>query len=232
MNTFRKIVSILLVIIFISSIIFNILIYSTSYGTLIFKYDDSKFSYMVDIKKTETMPTYFLYQKNQSIQIYKETSTETTTIKNSYIIDFDKDSNLIVKIIDSNQTNDIFTKTESYYINGYVYKIEGDNKIKTESAKETILNDILTELYIYQQTLSSDILVSKTKAKPEISMSPFYLLGLKYAIKEDNHNITYSYDLKGDLRKIKIKDASSTNTLYTINYKNKKLTLPNLEEFN
>ena len=63
----------------------------------------------------------------------------------------------------------------------------------------------------------------------EFCFSPFYVIGIKYQIKEDDKTTTYSYDLKGRLRKIVVKNKNTKQTVtYSLNYNNEEVKIPNL----
>ena len=68
----KKIMTILLAILFILSITLNIIIFSSSYGTLLFKYDRTKFKSLINLNSSKLDISKFFLQKETGIQINYE----------------------------------------------------------------------------------------------------------------------------------------------------------------
>jgi len=229
MRVFKTIVNILLIIVFILSITFNFLIMGSSYGTLVFKHSDRKLISMASAQRLEFEPSYFLLQKNQGIQISKKTKTESNIVKEEYKFYFDKKYNLTTYVLNSKQTGDSFNKDVYYSSNNKCYDGEGKENSNI-CVTSNIPSNILTELNVYQDALIEDVETTKTKSKVHFSFSPFYFIGIKYTIKNETATVTYKYDLKGQLRKIEISYKTGVKETYSINYKDNKVSIPNLKK--
>lgn len=231
MRAFKLILKILLVIIFMFSVAFNILLWNSSYGSLIFKHNEEKLLAMASSKRLEFENSYFLLKQESGIQIYEESREGSSIEKNTYKYYFDKESNLVAYIESSVQTADSFSKSKSYYKDGTIYKEENGVKFHYPAMSVTTVGEILSSLNSLQDALITNIETTNNKAVIDFSFSPFYVLGLRYTVKEAEQTTTYSYDLSGNLRKIHIKYQTGRTKDYEISYKNKKIDLPDLSAY-
>lgn len=231
MKVFKLILKILLVIIFIFSVAINILLWNSSYGSLIFKHNEEKLLAMASSKRLEFENSYFLQKKESGVQIYSETREGSKIEKNTYEYYFDAESNITAYLSSSTQNEDYFKKTESYYKDQVIYREENGSKYNFPTTVNTAVGEILTSLNALQDSLITNIETTDTKAVIDFSFSPFYVIGLRYTVKEAEQTVTYSYDLSGNLRKINIKYQTGKTVNYEINYKNKKIDLPDLTKY-
>lgn len=223
--------NILLVLAFIFSAAFNILIHGSSYGTLIVSHSDEKLLAITSAEYLNFYPNFFLGQKEAGVQIYKETREDTSIIKDTYSIHFSEEYNMTASISKTTQEADNFTRVDSYYKDQYLYTSNDTKKTKTSATPNTVTYSILSEITTLLYVLSEDIEEKDTKAKIDFSFSPFYFIGIKYTINSEESDITFKYDLNGTLRKISIEYESGKKEYYEISHKNKEVKLPNLEEF-
>lgn len=228
MNLFRKIVFIFLIIICVSSIAFNILIFGSSHGTLLLKHNDEKLHAVASVERVDFEPSYFLANKNAGTQIVKEIKENDVTSKFEYQIYLDNESNLSVKNTTSIQTSESFESKTTYYKNDSSYNKDGELEM-VPIATTTVVSTLLTELNVLQDLLVTDIETTENKAKMHFSFSPFYFIGIEYSFSIDSQTITFKYDLNGNLRRINIKNNDGKETDYLINYKSIKVEIPNQE---
>ena len=222
---------ILMSLVFVFSALFNILVHSSSYGTLIIKHSDEKMINMVSTEALNLYPTYFLTQKNAGAQIHKESRENGIITKSTYKIHFDKNYNMTASIVEIVQGENYFIRSDSYYKNEQLYTETNDIKTKKASNPNVVTSTILAELYTLQNALVEDVESTKAKAIIDFSFSPFYVLGIRYTIKNDERSATYHYDLSGNLRKIEIKHKSGKTEYYELSYKAQKIKEPNLDEY-
>ena len=219
MRIFKTILRILMIVIFILSLTFNFLIMGSSYGTLIFKHNDSK---MISLASSEYLafnPEYFFGQKSSNIQIYKETKANDVTTKEVYKFQFDKDFALTTHVIDSNNE-------ERFYKGDYMYTTEGKSPLTL--GQNVIFGTLLSEITVLNEALVNDIESTNTKAKIDFSFAPFYFIGIKYTVQDENRTIKFRYDLNGNIRKIEITHNDGRSQSYSISYEDLKINIPNL----
>ena len=90
----------------------------------------------------------------------------------------------------------------------------------------------IISLNVFQDKILEEIEESDNKVKIDFSFNPFYVIGLKYEIKEEKSTTLYRYDLNGRLREISHESSSGDKISYKISYKNVKIDLPDLSEYN
>lgn len=227
MNVFKKILLVLMIIIFIFSLAFNIAICSSTNGTLIFKHNDEKMIAMASADRINLTPDYLMLQKDKGIQLVKEAKENGITTTNKYNIYLDKEYNLTASIKVSTKTGKISEQEKKYLKDGKVYDNEG-KELNEQIAFLSQISTQLTEINLYQDALLTNVETTNNKAKIDFSFNPFYFIGIKYEISEEDRTITYNYDLKGRLRKITVDYKTGKLENYSINYKNEKVTVPNL----
>lgn len=229
----KKIMTILLAILFILSITLNIIIFSSSYGTLLFKYDRTKFKSLINLNSSKLDISKFFLQKETGIQINYEYKDNETLMKYDYTIYFDDKSNLTIKIVESTQAGDNFKSKTSYFKDNYLYIEENESRTKITTSKELAVAGAINILATLNNQLSIHVANEENKAKTKIdvSTSPFYLLGFKYTVDNDISSSTYKFDLKGNLRKANIKTITGEEKIYKISYKKEKVTFPDLTQF-
>lgn len=225
MKKSRIIITAILVTLFVISTILNVFMFRSSYGTLLFKYNESKFASMAGSRYLEFTPIYFLDKSDSGIQIEYISNKSGKIEKHYYSFHFDKGSNMTAKLVDIDSAN---TKTQTYYITNTIYQQTKDSKTKQEANETTLVTNLFKNIVSYQSMLLNDITEKDTKTKIDFSFSPFYVLGVKYNVGK---TMTFHYDLNGKLRKIEAKLTDGTKETYTFTYKNKQISLPNLERF-
>lgn len=230
MKIFKTILLFTSIVVFIFSLLFNVAIWSSSYGSLIFKHDDEKFSSLASSQRLNFEPSYFVYKENCGVQIYMETETKTNKEKASYEYYFDKKGNVTIKGKINQIINKDASKIEYYYNDGKLYINDNGEKNLQITNSSAVSKEHLTIINVLQDLLITDIETSKNKVKIDFSFNPFYVLGMKYTIKDEDKNISYKYDISGKLREITI-NSKEEKSVYQINYKKSKISLPNLEEY-
>ena len=225
MKVLKVIFKLFTILLFTASLILNVFTFRSSYGTLLFKYDESKFSAMVGSKHLEFSPIYFLDKKDAGIQINSESNKDGKIATSLYEFHFDSEGKMVAKASDTDSAN---KTTYSYYKDGYVYKEVGSLKTKLPTNETLFVSNLLLELTSYQQVLMTDIEDSDTKTTMDFSFSSGYILGIKYKMNEDT---SFHYDLEGRLRKIETVLTDGTSKSFTITYKNQKITLPDLNQY-
>ena len=148
MRVFKIILNIFMAIVLILSLTFCFLISSSSYGTLLFKHNDSKMLSMANVERLSFDSSQFFYNKNCGIQIYKETIDEKDTTKKNYKLYFDNDFNLTASIYTSSKKGDNIKETTTYYKNGESYDEKG-----SKIGVSTEIVDILTEINVLQDLI-------------------------------------------------------------------------------
>lgn len=228
MKIFKIILKVLLVVVLVISVTLNILCFGSSYGTLSVIYNEDKFISMNNYA-FNTLESFVLNEDSKTgLQIEAINNKQCKKLSAHYY--FDKDSNLSFSISCSKE-NYI---ENIYFSNGFLYsdnvKNSGQKTKEEMTSKEALMK---AELNTDMMNLNSDTIKNnKVKTKLDFSFSPFYILGIKYKYKDLSETTrSYSYDLNGRLRKVKIINKEET-TKYTINYKSKKITLPDLTSFN
>lgn len=225
MKTFKTILKILLVIIFIASAGLNILLFSSSYGTLIFKHNEAKLISMNSYANSRVSADYLMNQKDAGLQI-KSTAVVGCDeyIANYYV---DKDSKLYAHIA-CTYTKDGQTVTDnSYFKDNKVYHLHhtGEKAAETMDFKylfSSQTNSALKNLLVSESKIKNN----DEKAKISFSFSPFYFVGIKYSYKDElNTTYKYEYDLSGCLRKINLSNSEGKKEV-TITYKSKSISIP------
>lgn len=226
MKALKIITTIFLTLVFILSIALNILLFSSSYGSLMFKYNKTTFNTMNSMNDERLSFNYLTNKKNQGIQITITSNNEE--FKGIYYVD--ENSELTFEHIYSTVNGKTRTITKRVY-----YK---DNTLYTDDngtmsiSNTTIQEILLLSDIIFNQSSNvipnADIVKSNDdKTQIGFSFSPLYFLGIKYAYtNEANQSYTYNYDLKGRIRKVEIKESETENKKYIINYKAKKVIIP------
>ena len=230
MKIFKTILKVFVVIIFVVSAILNILIANSSYGSLLFKYEENKFLSLNTHAAHKF--NYILSNKNEGLQ-FKATSVEGCDefVANYYL---DENSNLTFETKCTYTENDETVVNKAYFKDDVIYLDNNGTKSK-ESISEIYAISLYKSMFTYSDLymLTNEAITSNdSKTKIGFSFSPFYLIGINYSYKsEDNTLYKYSYDLTGKLRKVTVKDNENESKM-TFNYKNKKIDFPsNLESY-
>lgn len=209
----------LLTIMLVASILFNILAFSTSYGSLMFKYDKNLY---VAMHQDNIVKFNFSNKSEQGIQIEGKNIAGCASFEAQYHMN--DDLTIDAKSVCKNKE-----ETTTYYVKGDTIYIQ-EGKTKTKEAGD--INDFATRYPDFNEFVSlaitKDLLESKNKTSMDFSFSPFYTFGIKYSYKtNDDEKITYKYDLKGNLRKVEYEKGKEKSSA-TISYKNKKIEFPTL----
>lgn len=232
MKVFKIILSVFLVLIFIVSVTFNIAIFGSSYGSLTLKYDETKFLSMNSYTSSNIYSTFLGYNKNSGLQLEATNTNDCEKLIANY--HFDKEGNASFETKCTYKENEE-TKTNSYYYKDNVlYTDINGTKSKQTLNYSTAVRSILS-LETYQDVLFLEEQAIKNnngKTHLNISIKPFYFMGIKYAYKNDaGSKYSYNYDLKGTLRKVTVSNKDEEKQTYIINLKNNKINFPNLNEF-
>lgn len=192
MKTFKIILNTFLVVVFIASTLISILLFSSSYGSLMFRKDKNLLNSMLTVQSTNFSYSNFMEQKDVSYTFDTVIKEENKKADIKIVVAFNKDGDM--------------------------------------SYSETCINDacldvdsVLNYISIVHTELYSS---NKVKTKMDFSFSPFYTFG----IKVDAGNIEANYDLKGNLRKVKITEEKKS-IIIKISKGNKKINAPDLSNY-
>lgn len=224
MRIFKSLLKILFVLVFICSIIFNILLAGSSYGSLIFKYDQAKFRSLNTFSLNELSYSSLLTSKNKGIQLKATSVAGCDKLIADYY--FDENSNpSFVSTCKYTEGDEKLTLTY-YYKDGILYVNNNGTKSQAETNFDTAI--AANSLFVHSKTIAladSVITKNKVKATMNISFSPFYFLGVKYSYKDNGVSYKHEYDLNGYLRKTTVKTEENTS-VFVLNYKNNKIDFP------
>lgn len=225
MRIFKFILKILFVIIFIFSIVLNFVLLGSSNGSLVFKHNEVKLSTMTETSNN-TLKNFIDNKSNKSIEFNAILSNETL----NYTFFVDKDGKVFMKAV---STKDDRTVTK-YYQDEKLYTQDGDSLTFANCDLLTMYNDFYSKVYSLTNydLLETSVDENKEKTKLDFSFKPLYILGIKYTVKATDRNLTYKYDLKGNLRVVEadFEDNDKDYSL-TINYSKKALKMPNFDEY-
>ncbi len=225
MRVFKIILKVFLVLVFIVSVLFNILFFGSSYGSLVVKYNKDTFSSLVSLNTYE----YLLEIDNGMIFTIEDNSSKV-----SYYFYANKEDKLNMKAVSTNK-KDGKTST-SYYTEGYLYTEDSEGN----KTKQVYTDDLITTNYlkIYNDKYNSEDLLdyielSDDKTSIHFSFSPFYVLGIDYQMKSENETTTYYYDLNGNLRSVVFENKADSTKNYemTITHKAKDISFPNFDDY-
>lgn len=216
------ILSVLAALLFLVSALYNILVYKSSYGSLMFKYDEVKYYVMHDIATQPFSYTYLQKETKNVVKISGENIDGCDVFTTEYYVN--KESKIFIKTTCSVEEDE----TTYYYDGTTVYIYHGDENSK----KDLSLGEYFTyypDFFGFAQTFLFDTSLTSNKnnkTKIDFSFSPFYTFGIKYSYSLADTSYTYKYDLYGRLRKIIIEDSVNKST-YRIDYTSEKFSLPN-----
>ena len=226
----KIIFTVLLVLIFIVSALFNILAFNTSYASLMFKYDKNTLQTM-HFKAYEPIK----YDNLEKGYIVKgENIDGCDSFEAQYYIN--ESSEIEMKTVCSVKEQDKEVTTTYYYKNNKIFIDSGDKKQKIEGSFVTYRASYPDVFDYYDIALEYDLNAENYKTKMDFSFAPFYTLGIKYSFSvkdsgyESPFTATYQYDLKGRLRKI-ILDNEEEPSKLSIRHKNKSIEYPDLTAF-
>lgn len=232
MKVIKIILKVFVVILFIVSVLLNILLFNSSNGSLIFKYDETKFIAMNSSASDYLNSEYIGSQKDMGIQ-FKSNNIESCNefIANYYI---DNESNITLETVCS-YTNDKGEQVTDklYFENNIVYLDSNGVKTKQNATASSVIEGykgLYSHLPLF---LLSNETIKENDSKTTIgfSFSPLYVVGINYKYTDENNiESKYQYDLSGKLRKVTRKTDKKTET-YEINYKSQKIEKPNLEQY-
>lgn len=210
----KIILSILLTLIFICSVLFNIVAFNSSYASLMFRYDKNSYQTMHSIAASKLEYSNVkdgLYVKGQNVN-------GCSSFEAQYNVEND--------IMETKTTCKIGDVTSTYYYkNNSIYNQNG------EILEQDVSFDYFVSEYpnIFTHFLDItlwDVDLNGGKTKIDFSFSPFYTLGIKFSFfKTETLIYTYKYDLKGRIRKIEAKDDTSKASIL-IDYKKQNIDFP------
>lgn len=227
-NKLIKIILITLaVLLLLVSFLYNILAFRTSYGTLMFKYDEIKY-YTMHSLSTEAFDTKLLNKETKhAISIKGEKAEGCDVLEMTYYVD--SENKLNIKTVCS-----IEEKTTTYYFRDSTLYIDDESTKTKEEISLTSYKTLYPEYFGFMENFlfNPDLTADKEdETSMDFSLSPFYTFGIEYSYSIGDSEFTYHYSLKGKLRKIEIEQADEEYE-YKINYKAKKFDLPsNIDEF-
>jgi len=223
MRVFKIILKILIIIIFVMSVTLNILLFGSSYGTLVFKYNENKFLSMNSFASSQLDFTELNSKKNSGIQLTVTSLSGDNKLKINYY--FDKNANPMFEYHHTYEDGENLITNSSYFVNNTLY--EDNNGEKSQGSAS--FNDALLAHEIVKTCLLSNSAIQENSKKAKISFSikPLYLVGIKYSYTDEvtGNSYKYEYDLKGYLRKVTT-TTKDDEIKITLSYKNKKIEFP------
>lgn len=207
-------------IVFVISALFNIFMFKTSYGTLMFNYDKRTYFTMHSISSEKFDINYLNKSSKYSTKITGENIEGCDYFTTQYFVD--KDLKLNIKT-----TCKIDKETTTYYFkDSTLYIVKGSSKTSENINFENYVTQY-PEFFGFANDFLFDpqLTDSNNKTSMDFSFSPFYTFGIKYSYSKLNVKYTYHYNLKGDLRKIDIKKGGKVDTL-KIYYNEKTFKMP------
>lgn len=223
MRKLKFIFKILLVLIFICSVFLNVVLLKSSYGSLIFKYDQVKISALSE-SSDEYLQAYFSHNTKRSIEF----KVNKDGIASVYAFSVDEKNDVYMKLTTKEDDVDVI----KYYADGKLYTEKGDSKTFISMSKLSIVSTYYAEAYslLNFPTLKVSINDNENKTKPVFSFNPLYVLGIGYTCKNGTTSHSYKFDLKGRIREVNSAyDGGSTKVI--VNYSNDQLTMPSFEGF-
>ena len=170
-NKFIKVsIAILVTLLLIVSFLYNILAFRSSYGTLMFKYDELKY-YTMHSLATESLDTRFLKKETKhATKIKGENIEGCSLLEMTYYVD--NEDKLNIKTICSKEN-----KTTTYYFkDSILYIDDGVSKTK-ESISLSNYKALYPEYFGFMENflLNSDLTADKeNKTSMDFSSSPFW----------------------------------------------------------
>ena len=238
MRFVKLFLKIILVIIFVCSIVLNILLFNSSYGSLVFKYDENKFWAMHEYSLFNFENA--LSKKNSGLQL-EATNTENCD-KFTVNFNIDKDGKVTFAsecAYSETINNEVKHYSKNvYFTSGKVYiSDKGSKTYEVMSLSSAIATH--TEFYdLVEKHINIDQTATKeygAKTSIGLSFSPFYVIGINYSYKNDiGTEYDYDYDLNGLIRKIKVvskEDGKKTEKELKINYDYEKISFPDFSQF-
>lgn len=227
----KKLIKVLIIVLasllLIISFLYNILAFKTSYGTLMFKYDELKY-YTMHSLATEAFDTRLLTEETKhAIKIKGENIEGCSLLEMTYYVDSDNKLNIKTICTKENETATYYFKDSTLYIDNGTSKTK---ELISLSDYKSLHPDYFgfMENFLFNPDLTAD---KENKTSMDFSFTPFYTFGIKYSYSVGGTNFMYHYSLKGKLRKVEI-DQANDDYKYTIDYKADKFDLPsNVEEF-
>lgn len=238
---------ILFVFILIFSLMLNVLLLNSTYGTLVFKYDEGRLKSMI-LSDIQTRFNGFsenditsINRNNFNLSIgeglfLKYSSKKPNEEKETYEYHIYLDENDgFTYYYKSKSAND--SETERHYVGQTLYTNTNGIKIKTPLTTESDIskheNGAIDKFISFYKTPLSLLLDQNFKSKTSLdfSISPFYVFGIKVSFEFEKSIYNLSYDLSGNLRKITQKNENGIESTTQISAKNKKLEFPNLDKY-
>ena len=224
MRTLKITLTVFMTMILIVSIFFNFLVMGSANGTLVFKHDDQKFLSMVSTQRLVLDGSQISSSKNAGYQLTKTTIEKGVTTKEIYQIYLNDRYEATLSITSEIKEKNT-VKTQNYYRVGFVYDEKGNQFPSAEDPK-VLFADAMSSVNSYQDALAIDIETTKTKVENDFNFSAFPFIELQYTIKREESNTTFTYDLKGNLKTIKISYKDGKKESYSISKLNKKVYIP------
>lgn len=224
MRTLKITLTVFMTMILIVSIFFNILILGSANGTLVFKHDDQKLLSMISAQRLILDDSQISNSKNTGYQLTKTIIENGVKTKESYKIHFNEKYEATLSILIETTTKDTI-KTQKYYRDGFVYDEKGNQSPSNANPKE-LFAEVMSGVNAYQDALAIDIETTKTKVENNFTFDSFPFIELQYTIKREESTVTFSYDLDGSLKTIKISYTDGKKETYSIYKANKKVYIP------
>lgn len=194
--------------VFVISALFNIFMFKTSYGTLMFNYNKETYFTMHSIASEKFDVSLLNKQTKYSTKISGENIEGCDYFTTQYYVD--KNSKLNIKT-----TCKINKETTTYYFKDSTLYVEKGSSKTSESIDFDNYVTQYPEFFGFASGFLFDpqLTDSNNKTSIDFSFSPFYTFGIKYSYSKSDIKYTYHYNLKGHLRKIDIKKDGKVDTL-------------------
>lgn len=225
MKIFKIVLTVILSALLVASIVLNIILFKSSYASLLIRYDKDMFYSLADNATKSLYPTSFLQSKNNGVEFFIDfDDSNNSTIYYFYV---DEESKLSFKIKET-----INNKSITYYLSNntlYVYDEANNSKVKYSST----INDEYYNVAISTTKIDKllPFIQSHSKEKTESDFNSSYILGIEYEAEiNDNTSYTYYFDLNGILRSVEVETENKEYTV-TIKQNNTKIEMPDFSDY-
>lgn len=226
MKIFKLILTIILSMLLIASILLNIILFKSSYASLLVRYDKDMFTSLADNAAKELYPTSFLQNKQIGVELFMDFEDNNDSINYHFYVD--EESKLTFKI------NEVKNgKTITYYLKDDVLYIN-DQATNSKTKSTTTTGDEFYYIAIASTKIDKLLpyIENNSNERTEIDFNSGYFLGLEYEV-EVNEEISYTYhfDLKGKLRSVDVDTYNEQEYTIAIKESNNKIEMPDFSDY-
>lgn len=225
---------VLLVIIFITSTLFNILLFGSSYGSLMLKKDTNLLQSMSWTDVSSNTLAGIKSQKNKGY-LYQEKVYNGDELEKSleYYIYFDETSSPTYTYT----LKEGESETKIYYNGEFLYTEKGESKLKkklTEIQLASNINAIVGKIVSFHESAYTSITTVEDKnldTSISFSFSPFYFIGINVEIDNEDNDSEFGFDLNGNLRKGEYEFADDSKAEIKLSTKTSEIEFPDFYRF-